>query len=101
MVDLSHCGKETVYRAMLRHEKRGYVCRLVGAWTLDDAGRERVAKLTTSEIHVRQYAIAQDCGRMDGETDSPNYRLYSIPCNCKKCKDAYWFAYNHQAKEAK
>lgn len=47
MVDITHNGKETVYRAMLCHEKRGYVCRLMGAWKLDDAGKARVEKLTS------------------------------------------------------
>lgn len=42
MVVLSNCGKETVYRAMYRHEKRGYTRMDKLSWSLTDAGRERV-----------------------------------------------------------
>lgn len=49
MISLTHCGKETVYRAMLRHEKQKNTCRLMGAWTLTEQGKERVESLLSAK----------------------------------------------------
>ena len=45
MIVLSNCGRETVYRAMWRHVKRGFVESCRTGWQLTKQGRERVNDL--------------------------------------------------------